>query len=359
MANQNVLTPSQIALGMDSRLVSEFASFLATSTDSGLRLGRVVSAVREIYLLESEEGEISAQPAGKLRAFAELPVVGDWVAFAAGSGQIVAVLPRRSQLSRKVAGREVREQVVAANMDVVLLVMGLDQDYNLNRLERFSVMAWESGGEPVVVLTKADLDADVAEARRAAEERLPGIPVLALSALHHEGLGELAPWLLPGRTLAMLGSSGAGKSTLANALLGEERLLTGAVSEEDGKGRHTTTRRELLRLPCGAFLLDNPGVREIQLWSEGGGLEEAFGDIAELAAQCRFADCGHHGEPGCAVRAALRKGRLAEARLESYFKLEKEVHALELRQDVVARRKAERGFGLMSRQAQQAKKRRF
>lgn len=360
-AGEPALPPSLGALGADSRVLSLFHEYQASAgKPSDGRLARVVSAVREIYLVDTAAGEETARPAGRLRLSGELPAVGDWVALDAGDSQIKAILPRRSQLSRKAAGKAMREQVVAANVDVVLLVMGLDRDFNLNRLERFSVMAWESGAAPVAVLTKKDLAEDPAGAVLAVEQRLPGMPVVAVAAPHGDGLGSLEPWLRPGSTLAMLGSSGAGKSTLANALLGEAKLATGAVRTADGRGRHTTTRRELLRLPGGALLLDNPGVREIQLWAAGEeGLGEAFEDIAELAAACRFADCSHQGEPGCAVERAVRSGSLAEERLASYFKLQRELHSLELRQDVAARRRLERGFGVLSRQAQEVKKRRL
>lgn len=358
MFEEKALSCGEIALGADSRVLSEFLKILAAHRQEGLRLGRVVSAVREIYLVQTGDAEVAARPAGRLRSAGELPVVGDWVALA--GAQIAALLPRRSRLSRKAAGTAHREQVVAANVDVALLVMGLDRDWSLNRLERFSVMAWESGAEPVAVLTKADLAEDPAGAALAVEERLPGMSVLTVAALRGDGLEGLAPWLRCGRTLAMLGSSGAGKSTLANALLGEERLATGALREDDGKGRHTTTRRELLRLPGGALLLDNPGVREIQLWASGesaggGSLDDAFADVAALAGECRFADCGHRGEPGCAVAAALRSGRLSEERLASFQKLRRELLSQELRQDVAARRRLERSFGVLSRRAQEAK----
>ena len=363
MSNNNVGAPGLGAFGADSRVFAAFESLQREFPGERLELGRVVAASREVYLLQTAAGETRGRPAGQLRAFGELPVVGDWVACkSAGpaAASLVAFLPRRSQLSRKVAGREVREQVVAANVDVALLVMGLDQDYNLSRLERYSVMAWESGAEPVAVLTKADLCADPAAALLEVESLLPGVSAVALSALAGAGLDGLDRWLLPGRTLALLGSSGAGKSTLANALLGAAKLSTGAVRAKDGRGRHTTTRRELLLLPGGALLLDNPGLREIQLWAEGeDGLDEAFEDIAALARQCRFSDCAHQREPGCAVAAALHDGRLERRRLESYFKLQRELRSLELRQDVVARRRLERGFGLLSRQSQEAKRQRF
>lgn len=364
MSSFPVLTPGQIALGADSRVLSDFQRINDSFPEAALRLGRVISASREIYLVDTGSEEIQAQPAGRLRSRGDLPTVGDWVSLAATAPQILGLLPRRSRLSRKAAGKAQNEQVVAANVDVVLLVMGLDQDYNLNRLERFSVMAWESGAEPVAVLTKTDLAPGGAEdpdgAVSEVETRLPGMAVVALSALRGEGLGALSPWLLPGRTLAMLGSSGAGKSTLANALFGAEKLKTGALREGDGRGRHTTTRRELLRLPGGALLLDNPGVREIQLWSSGeDGLGQAFDDVVALAEGCRFADCRHQDEPDCAVQGALRRGELAADRLASYFKLERELRSFELRQDVSARRREERGFGLLSRRAQEAKKHRL
>jgi ribosome biogenesis GTPase len=220
----------------------------------------------------------------------------------------------------------------------VFLVMGLDRDFNPRRLERALVLAWESGAAPVVLLNKADLCEDV-DARRAEIEAVsPGIPVRVIAAKAGEGLDALVPWLVPGRTVALLGSSGVGKSTLVNRLLGREKQRTREVREDDQRGRHTTTHRELIALPGGALLLDTPGLREIQLWSDGAGLEAAFEDVHELASTCRFTDCRHTTEPGCVVRAAVDEGRLDPLRLESLRKLQAELRALEVREDPLKRR---------------------
>ncbi len=229
------------------------------------------------------------------------------------------------------------------NVDTVFLVVGLDADFNLRRLERTLVLAWESGAEPVVVLNKADLAASALETRRAEVAGIaPGVPVIVLAAKHGEGLDALAPWLAAARTVALLGSSGVGKSTIVNRLLGREKQKTQDVREADQRGRHTTTHRELVALPGGALLVDTPGLREIQLWSEGAGLEAAFDDVLSLARACRFRDCAHQGEPGCAVRAAVADGRLEPARLQSYLKLQAELRSIDVREDPL-RRREERG----------------
>jgi ribosome biogenesis GTPase len=234
---------------------------------------------------------------------------------------------------RRAAGDETVQQVLAANVDTVFLVMGLDRDYNPRRVERALVLAWESGAEPVIVLNKTDLSDEV-EARRAeVEAAAPGVPVVALSAKRSEGLADLGPWLRRGRTVALLGSSGVGKSTIVNRLLGEERQRTREVRESDQRGRHTTTHRELLALPGGGLLIDTPGLREIQLWATEGGLAAAFGDVETLAAGCRFRDCAHEAEPGCAVRAAVEEGTLPPERLASFHKLRAELRSLEIRED--------------------------
>jgi len=228
--------------------------------------------------------------------------------------------------------------VLAANVDTVFLVMGLDADFNPRRLERALVLAWESGAAPVVLLNKADLCPDV-EARRAEIEAVAaGVPVRVIAAKPGQGLDALAHWLAFGQTVALLGSSGVGKSTLVNRLLGREKQKTRDVRASDQRGRHTTTHRELVTLPGGALLLDTPGLREIQLWSDGAGLEATFEDVQGLAAHCRFTDCGHGKEPGCAVRAAVEGGRLAAPRLASFHKLQAELRAMEIREDPLKRR---------------------
>ena len=223
------------------------------------------------------------------------------------------------------------------NIDTVFLVSGLDGDFNLRRIERYLAAAWESGAQPVVVLNKADVAHDLPACLAAAEGIAMGVPVRCVSALDRQSLEALAPWLAPGRTVALLGSSGVGKSTLINTLLGQERLPTTAVRPGDSRGRHTTVRRELVTMPGGAVLLDTPGLRELQLWGDESRLEGTFPEIAQLAAGCRFRDCGHATEPGCAVRAAVTCGALDPERLESWRKLQRELRRLATRQDARAR----------------------
>lgn len=305
---------------------------------------RVAREDRTRYVVLDESGARPAELAGRLRhearTRADVPAVGDWVAVRPGAASpaiIEAVLPRASAFVRKDVGDAAIEQVVAANVDTVFLVSGLDLDYNPRRIERYLAAAWESGAEPVVVLNKADLDPD-REARVAEVELLaPGAAVLAVSALEGDGIASLQPWLQPGRTVALLGSSGVGKSTLVNALLGEERLATGAVREDDSRGRHTTTHRELVVLPGGALLLDTPGMRALELWGDEDSVDGAFPEIASLAEGCRFRDCRHESEPGCAVLAAEADGTLAPDRLASWRKLQREAHWLATRVDARAR----------------------
>jgi ribosome biogenesis GTPase len=330
-------------LGFTAAQADAFRPFAA----EGLIPGRVAAGHTRYLRVATADGEALAELAGSLRHQAEsaleLPAVGDWVALRpgaeAGTGVIQAVLPRRSAFVRRAAGARTVAQVLAANVDTVFLVMGLDGDFNLRRAERALVLAWDSGASPVLVLNKADLCPDV-EAKRAEVERVaPGVAVCVVAAKPGEGLTALEPWLLPGRTIVLLGSSGVGKSTLVNRLLGHEKQKTREVIESaDQRGRHTTTRRELIVLPGGALLIDTPGLRELSLWSDGAGLAAAFDDVSTLAGGCRFNDCGHEREPGCAVRAAVDAGRLDAARLESFLKLQAELRSLEIREDPLKRR---------------------
>jgi ribosome biogenesis GTPase len=331
-------------LGWNSRIEDAFTPY----RQHGFEPARVAREDRLRYLLLDEHGERAGELAGRLRhearSRAELPAVGDWVALRAGAaspGVIAAVLPRISALVRKVAGETTEEQVIAANVDTVFLVSGLDGDFNPRRIERYLAAVWESGAQPLVVLNKADLADDLEACIAEVDAIAMGVAVVTLSALDRQGLGALAPWLVPGRTVALIGSSGVGKSTLINALLGQERVATGAVREDDSRGRHTTARRELLPLPGGALLLDTPGMRELQLWGDEKGLYGAFPDVAALAARCRFRDCGHESEPGCAVRAAVQRGDLDISRLASWHKLQRELRWLATRQDARARAEEE------------------
>lgn len=312
---------------------------------------RVACQHRDLYVVYSAGGELTAEVPGKwrhtARSPAEFPAVGDWVGVAPreeDKATIHALLPRKSRVARKAAGgRERRsggdidEQVIAANIDTLFLVNGLDGDFNLRRLERYLTLAWDSGAAPVIVLNKADQCPEVEERVAQVEAIAFGVPVHPVSALEQQGLEALAPYLGVGRTVAVVGSSGVGKSTLTNSLLGAPRLKVTAVREDDSRGRHTTSHRELVLLEQGGLIVDTPGMRELQLWADEEDLSEGFGDVEELAARCRFGDCRHQREPGCAVRAAVERGALEEGRLESYHKLKREIEKLSRRQEQKAR----------------------
>jgi ribosome biogenesis GTPase len=284
------------------------------------------------YVLYSARGDMRATIPGRLRMAIRKgqsvrPVVGDWVSFEPrsqeGTTVIQAVLPRRTQLARKAAGRAEEEQIVAANVDVVFLVSALTRDLNPRRLERYLAVAWDSGAQPVLVLTKSDLCEDVVAARERIAALAPDVPLHTLSSLTGEGIDALWQYIGGNRTVALIGSSGVGKSTLINRLVGAARMEVGAVREDD-KGRHTTTHRELFVLPQGGLVIDTPGMRELGLMENEEGLRAAFTDIEELAAGCRFSNCRHEKEPGCAVREALQSGQLAPERLENFRKLVQE-----------------------------------
>ena len=298
----------------------------------GLILGRVSGVSRDQYRLYTEFGEVAGEAIGALlyRApdAAALPAVGDWVAaqsVADDTAMIHAVLPRRTKFSRRAAGTRESEQVVATNIDRILVVCGLDQDFNVRRIERYLTLARESGADAAVVLNKSDLCAEVEvrveEARRVSR----GARVVAISALSAFGVADLADCLGGNRTVALLGSSGAGKSTLVNRLLGEQRQAVQEVRESDSRGRHTTTHRELIPLPGGGALIDTPGMRELQLWAGQDSLDSAFPELAAFASQCRFRDCSHAVEDGCAVQAAILAGEVDAARWRSYQKLRAEI----------------------------------
>ena len=295
---------------------------------------RVAAQHRGEYDVLTERGELRAHVAGRLRheasSGADLPAVGDWVALR--DETIHAVLPRRSAFQRKVAFHATEAQVLAANIDTVFVVTGLDEDFSARRLERYLTLAWESGATPAVVLTKADLCDDPLATLLEAEQVAVGVPAHVVSNVTGEGLDELVTYLAPAKTVALLGSSGVGKSSLVNRLFDDEVQATKELAE-DGTGRHTTTARQLFRLPGGAMLVDTPGLREVQLWDADEGIQEAFSDVDELAADCRFNDCAHMREPGCAVQAAIDEGRLPRERLQSYRALQRELKRLAAKQD--------------------------
>jgi len=320
-------------IGVDVRV----AELFRPHASKGLELGRVSFAANEQYRIYLKSGECEAAPVGRLRWGDDLPAVGDWVAarhIERGLALIEAVLPRRTRFSRRAAGRAAEEQVVAANIDLAAVVCGLDDDFNLRRLERYLTLVRESGAAAIVVLNKADLCESVAERVKAVAQLGAGVPVIALCA---QATVEPLREMVGGRTVALLGSSGAGKSTIANGLLGEERQATAAVRAADSRGRHTTTNRMLLPLPGGGAIVDNPGMRELQLWASHDSLEAVFQDIAEAAGSCRFRDCTHQNEPGCAVIAALESGEIDGARWLSYRKLEAELRHTAVEQDARAK----------------------
>lgn len=319
-------------LGWDARWAEVWA---AHHPEGDHRLpARVVVESQHIYRVHTGNDDVLARITGRIRhtlgSREAFPAVGDWVAVKPARpgeemGRIVGVLPRRGRFVRKAAGTLSEAQVVAANVDVVFLVSGLDHDFNLRRIERYVLAALEGGASPVIVLNKADLPRDLDEVQRDLGPVAGEVPVVLVSARDGRGVDDLRAHIGPGRTAAFLGSSGVGKSTLINRLLGHEVQRTAEVRESDSKGRHTTTHRELIVLPGGGLLIDTPGMRELQLWDVTTGLHDAFEDITGLAADCRFRDCTHDSEPGCAVKAAAGDGRLSADRLANYQRLRKEV----------------------------------
>lgn len=320
-----------------------FEEQLTAADRAQWRVVRVVQEMRGLYHVAGEydgPAEVSGRYRHEATGAADFPAVGDWVGARVGDLADRAVIEfrfeRRSTLSRKAAGRAIDEQVLAANVDVIFLVTSIVGDFNPHRVERYLTLAQESGATPVVLLNKADLSDDPDATAHALRSRLPVADVLSVSALARSGLDALASYLRPAQTVALLGSSGAGKSTLVNALLGHDRQVVGRVREADQRGRHTTTHRELIELPGGALLIDTPGMRELQPWVNEAAVADAFEDVAGLAASCRFGDCAHASEPGCAVLAAVEAGTLAEDRLEHYRRLAREAAYLERKQDKAA-----------------------
>jgi ribosome biogenesis GTPase len=309
------------------------------------KAARVVWEGRERYRLSTGEAEWSADVAGRIRHLAasraDLPAIGDWVLAALrpaeGAATIQRVLARRSRFSRAAAGRSTDEQIIAANVDTVLLVTSLNRDFNLRRIERYLALTWESGATPVVVLNKADLCADPEPWRHEMASASQGVPVLVTSALRGDGMPALMAVISRAGTAALLGSSGVGKSTLVNALVGDSRQAVKPIRDRDERGRHSTTSRQLVCVPGGGILIDTPGMRELQLWDAEDGLEHAFGDIEALAEGCRFRDCSHGREPGCAVTAAVARGELAAERIASYRRLQREDDYVRSRHDERAR----------------------
>jgi ribosome biogenesis GTPase len=324
-------------LGWDAH----FEALWQECVSDGCVPARVVSQQRGLWRIVGDFEECWAEPSGKFRKESEgggdWPAVGDWISAEVRpekqNALIQKVLPRRSRFLRKVAGKQITEQVIVANIDVALVVAALDGDFNVRRIERYLAQCWESGARPAIVLNKADACAEPQELMTEIERIAMGVPIFLVSAKTGEGLDPLEASFKKGQTVVLLGSSGVGKSTLVNRLLQEERQPTHAVRASDSRGRHTTTSRELFVMPSGALIIDTPGLRELQLWNAAEGLTQTFADVDELASQCRFTDCQHQNEPGCAVQGALASGILDGERLESWRKLQREQEFLLRKRD--------------------------
>jgi len=349
-----LLHESLAALGWTDELEAAYAPH----ADRGFIPARIVAEHRGGYYVRSPDGDRLAHPRGRLRddeVWGGMPAVGDWVVVCDAPGEryaIEALLPRRTKVSRKTPWLKAEEHVLVANVDTVLIVSGLDGDYSSRRLERYLVAAWDSGADPVVVLTKLDACDDpdlIAEAEATAF----GVPVLTTSAVTGEGLDDVAALLRPAATFVLLGSSGVGKSTLVNALAGRTLMATGDL-RRDGRGRHTTRHRQLHVLRNGAIVIDTPGLRELQVWE--GDVDDAFADVAEIAAECRFTDCAHGVEPDCAVQEALATGTLDPARWQSYLKLQRELRAIEARSSKRVSRELKRRWRQRAREVRSARR---
>ena len=347
-------------LGWDEEREQQFAEHYK----DGLFPARVIVSTHLFYKLMSENGDITGKLSGKFRhtcsSKGDFPTVGDWIAFKPSKNKgfvpIQAILERKSAFSRKVAGKVSDKQVIAANIDTILIVNGLDQDFSLRRIERYVTLAGESGAGFVIVLNKADLCKDLDNVIASIRDLFEDVPVHAISALDDHGLDTILELFVPGSTYVFLGSSGVGKSTIINRLLGEDRIRTSSVSDHDGRGRHTTTSKNLMLLPNGAIVIDTPGLREVQLLCTGEGLKCAFPDIETLAEGSRFTDCTHTSEPGCAVLAAVENGAVPGERLDSYHKLKREIYHNLTKSDERFKNKRSRFWKQISKQARKIQK---
>lgn len=329
-----------IELGLNDEIFKEFESKYG-----GLYLGRVIAEYKGLYKVATEEDVLLSNVSGKIIYNAidksSYPAVGDWVAIDRknndeGNGIINGVLDRRSKISRKVAGQEIDEQVIASNINTIFICMSANNDFNLRRLERYISIAWNSGALPVVVLTKEDLCGEIDVLIGKVKEVAIGIDIVCVSSLTGKGIGDVYKYIRPGETVVFIGSSGVGKSSLINSIIGEERLKVNDIRADDDKGKHTTTNRELIVLPEGGIVIDTPGMREIQILDDVDDIDDTFSDIVELSKKCKFSDCKHKTEPGCAIKAAVQSGQLSLKRLENYNKLKKEAEYISRKLDMKA-----------------------
>jgi ribosome biogenesis GTPase len=352
-------------IGWDSFFENAFRPFQGKGFDAG----RVAVEHRDYYLVFTKRGEYNAETAGKLHytseSRADLPKVGDWVVLSfyddSETAIIHNVLPRKTKFSRKVTGEVTREQIIASNIDTIFVVQALDDTYNIRRLERYLVMAYEGDSMPAVILNKADLCEDLETCVAEVESVAQGIPVLCTSATTGDGLESLCDYAKEGKTLAFIGSSGVGKTTLINNLLGKDVLKTAAVRDKDSKGRHTTARREMLILPKGGVVIDTPGMRELQLWQteDDATIMDSYADFTELSAACFFSDCSHLHEKGCAIIEAVSEGNISQERYDGFVKLQKELLQLQekkIKQLYLEKKKKEKQMGKMMKQLKQYRK---
>lgn len=347
-----------------------FQSSFEMFENEGLKAARVICEHKQLYKIQNEDGvqdaKVSNQFIRNANFLSDYPTVGDWVVIEHRDGEdhatIQALLPRLSSFSRKNAFNKTEEQVMAANIDTVFLVSGLDLNFNLRRIERYLVLAWDCGANPVIILNKSDLCDDVNQYIEEVESIALGVPIIPLSAKDRIGIEALDEYIAEGKTVVFLGSSGTGKSTLINGLLGEDRLQTGSVRKGDFQGRHTTTSRELIILPNGGIVIDTPGIRELQLWTDEKSLTGVFSEIEELSHNCKFRNCQHVNEPDCAIQNAIQEGVIDEDRFKNYLKMKAEIKHLEARQDQklnLAQKKSQKELSKLIKKVSKNKKRKF